>query len=89
MDKVFNETKDIVIAQPALPSNIDSVYATADSLPESISKLFSMFKNGKIVPKENHMLKVDWDKFVNLIKSQFEAKKINDSEIKMWLSMQS
>jgi integrase len=89
MDKVFNKTKDIVIAQTALPSNFDTVYAAVDLLPQSISKLFSMFKNGKIEPRENYMLKTDWDKFVNLIKSHFEAKNINDSEVELWLLMQS
>lgn len=89
MDKVFNNNnEDIVSPQPA--QNIDTVYAAADQLPESISKLFSMFKNGKVEPKHNHMLKADWNKFVNLIKNQFDAKKINDDhEVEMWLSMQS
>ncbi|MFT6908336.1 MAG: integrase [Oleiphilaceae bacterium] len=89
MDKVFNENKDIVIAQNSLVPNFNTVYAAAELLPESISKLFSMFKNGKAEPSENHILKSDWDKFVNLIKGQFEAKKINDLEVEMWLSMQS
>jgi integrase len=88
MNKVFNSSnEDIVAAQSA--QHIDTVYAAADQLPESISKLFSMFKNGKVEPKHNHMLKADWNKFVNLIRNQFEAKKLSDDDIEMWLFMQS
>jgi hypothetical protein len=64
-------------------------YAVAvDLLPDSISKLFLMFKNGKAKLEENYMLKADWDKFVTLIQAQKGAGMLEDPELNVWLSMQ-
>jgi len=80
-----DKTEDV--QQASYESNA-IVMAAKGGVPNSISEIFDMFKNGKVEPKENYMLKTDWDKFVNIIRGQFEAKKITDSKVEMWLEMQ-
>ena len=68
--------------------NAAIVLASKDAMPKSITKIFDMFKNGKVVPQENHLLKSDWDKFVTLIKAQKEGGMLEDPMLDLWLSMQ-
>jgi integrase len=89
LDKIFNNQEEMIDAKPIQLNQSNTVYASTEALPEPIIKLFMMFKNGKAEPIKDHMLKVDWDKFVNLIKSQFESKIISDSDVEIWLLMQS
>ncbi len=90
MDKVFNEKEESnILTFPASHIELDSVYASVDALPDSIKKLFLMFKSGKAEPQKDHMLKADWNNFVKLISTQFNAKKITDDEAELWLMMQS
>jgi len=87
MNKIFNNNNEEANAAQQ-SKNINSVYADVKLLPDSISKLFLMFKNGKAKLEDNYMLKADWDKFVSLIKTQKDAGLLEDPELNMWLSMQ-
>lgn len=87
IDKVLSNSVQLDEAPQRNNSNL-TVLALPDAVPESIVKMFTMFKNGKEEPTKNHMLKTDWDKFVSLIKRQHDEKKLIDDDIGIWLLMQ-
>jgi hypothetical protein len=65
------------------------VLASTEGMTDDVIKIFNIFKNGKVVPQENHLLKTDWDKFVTLIKTQKDAGKLVEGPIlDMWLMVQ-
>ncbi len=57
-------------------------------MPQPVAQLINMFRNGKNIPKENHLYKSDWDKFIKIISAQHEAGKLSDPLLPVWLAMQ-
>ena len=81
-----NKDKEEQVKQP----NSDAiVLASTEGMPDDVIKIFNMFKNGKIVPKENHLLKTDWDKLVTLINAlKDKGKLVEGEELDLWLMTQ-
>jgi integrase len=87
--KFQSSTSDKSITIPTDYESNAIVLATNSGMPSLVSKLFDIFKNGKVISQENHLLKTDWNKFVALIKAQSDAGKIKGDDLEMWLMMQS
>lgn len=65
------------------------VLASTEGMPDDVIKIFNIFKNGKIIPKENHLLKTDWDKLVTLINAlKDKGKLVEGEELDLWLMTQ-
>lgn len=71
------------------PNSEAIVLASTEGMPDDVIKIFDIFKNGKIVPQENYLLKSDWDKFVKLIIAQKGAGMLAEGpDLDLWLMVQ-
>ncbi len=80
--------KSLPRQKPVVGNNNAIVLASIELMPQPVAQLFNMFRNGKDIPKENHLYKSDWDKFIKIISAQHEAGKLSDPLLPVWLAMQ-